>query len=101
MCEHFGLPDAWFDVDAGLLARGPIDAGRSLLFQHEQGEAINERLHRLLFQLHYIEHSRLRRHHAHLKACALARGDGSDDRSAYVAVLIARLVSLYSAPGSA
>ena len=32
LCEHLSLPDARFDVDAGLLARGPIDARRSLLF---------------------------------------------------------------------
>ena len=36
LCEHFGLSDARFDVDDGLLARGPVDARRSLLLQHER-----------------------------------------------------------------
>jgi len=30
LCEHLGLPDARSDVDSGLLARGPVDARRSL-----------------------------------------------------------------------
>src|SRR5207245_10107360 len=48
----------------GLLARGPIDAWRSLLFQHELRAAIHERVHWLLFQLHHTEHGCLRRHHS-------------------------------------
>ena len=31
LCEHFGLLDARSNVDHGLLAGGPIDAGRSIL----------------------------------------------------------------------
>ena len=53
LCEHFGLSDARFDVDVGLLACGPIDARRSLLFQHERWGALNERVQWLLLQLHY------------------------------------------------
>jgi hypothetical protein len=79
--EHFGLPDARFDVDDGLLARGPVDARRSLLFQHERGGAIHQRIQWLLLQLHHTEHRRLRRYHAGFKNCALACGDGSNDRA--------------------
>src|SRR5439155_19476553 len=65
----------------GLLARGPIDACRSLLFQHELRAAIHERVHWLLFQLHHTEHGWLRRHHSCFKNRALARRYGSDDRA--------------------
>jgi hypothetical protein len=48
LCEHFGLSDARFNVDVGLLACGPIDARRSLLFQHEVWGPLNERVQWLL-----------------------------------------------------
>src|SRR4029077_13412990 len=82
LCEHFSLPDARPDVDDGLLARGPIDAWRSLLVQHKRRDALDERVHWLLLQLHHTEHSWIRRYHARFQNRALACSDGSDDRSA-------------------
>jgi hypothetical protein len=46
------------------------------------GAAIDRRVQWLLLQLHHTKHRRLRRHHSRLKNGALARGNGSDDRSA-------------------
>ena len=48
LCEYFGLPDARSDVDDGVLACGPTNSRGRLFFQHECGEAINERLQCLL-----------------------------------------------------
>src|SRR6266496_2382482 len=64
LCKHFRLPDARFDVDDGVLACGPVDARRSLLFQHELRHTIHERVQWLLLLLRHTEHGRLRRHHA-------------------------------------
>src|SRR5215471_5482492 len=80
--KHRGLPHAGPDVDSRLLVRGSGDAWRRFFVQHGARLAFDERVYGILFQLYYIEHSRLRRHHSSFTCCALACSNGSNDRSA-------------------
>src|SRR5215472_12812223 len=98
--EHFGVPDAWFAVDDGLLARGPIDPGRSLFFQHEcRDQSINgfTGFYFSFITLSTVGYGDI------IPVSRIARWLAAMEAMTgllYVAVLIARLVAMYSSPKS-
>ena len=95
VCEHFRLSDARFNVDDGLLARGPVDARRSLFLQHERRAASINGFTGFYFSfitlstVGYGDITPVSRIARWLAAMEAMTG------SLYVAVLIARLVALY------
>ncbi|PYL73884.1 MAG: hypothetical protein DMF26_13050 [Verrucomicrobia bacterium] len=100
LCQHCGLPDARFDLDVGLLARRPIDARGAFSFNTNAGpRSINgfDGFYFSFITLSTVGYgditpvSRIARWLAAMEAMI---------GLLYVAVLIARLVSLYSTPKS-
>src|SRR6266478_8238642 len=79
--EHFGLPDARFDLDDGVLAGGAVDT-RSFRVQHDHRDERDDGRFQCLLQLHHAEHGRLRRYHSGFESRPHACRNGSDNRTA-------------------